>query len=168
MNIVSVNPGIDEQGAGEVGDIEIREVHRDLDRMTIEITSAGYPYKAMSRAACVEGINRAVERLLAARVLIENGAEDAAWVLDDWPDDKIALEVEDEQDEKQMARFRELMPQMMVAIYTYRGVTGPHPVTPAVTARLCACGCGRPVTSPRPEAKYATGACRVRAHRAGL
>jgi hypothetical protein len=39
-------------------------------------------------------------------------------------------------------------------------------VTPAVTDRPCACGCGRPVTSPRPEAKYASGACRVRAHRA--
>jgi hypothetical protein len=38
-------------------------------------------------------------------------------------------------------------------------------VTPPVTGRLCACGCGQPVTSPRPEAKYATGACRVRAHR---
>jgi hypothetical protein len=38
-------------------------------------------------------------------------------------------------------------------------------VTPAVTDRLCACGCGRPVTSARPEARYATGACRVRAHR---
>jgi hypothetical protein len=37
-------------------------------------------------------------------------------------------------------------------------------VTSPVT-RLCACGCGEPVTSPRPEAKYATGACRVRAHR---
>jgi hypothetical protein len=33
--------------------------------------------------------------------------------------------------------------------------------------RPCACGCGQPVTSPRPEARYATGACRVRAHRAG-
>jgi len=32
--------------------------------------------------------------------------------------------------------------------------------------RRCACGCGQPVTSPRPEARYATGACRVRAHRA--
>jgi len=31
--------------------------------------------------------------------------------------------------------------------------------------RLCACGCGQPLTSPRPEARYATGACRVRAHR---
>jgi hypothetical protein len=41
------------------------------------------------------------------------------------------------------------------------------PVTAAVTGRLCACGCGQPVTSPRPEARYATGACRVRAHRAG-
>ena len=39
-------------------------------------------------------------------------------------------------------------------------------VTPAVTERPCACGCGRSVTSPRPEARYATGACRVRAHRA--
>jgi hypothetical protein len=39
-------------------------------------------------------------------------------------------------------------------------------VTLAVTDRSCACGCGRPVTSPRPEARYATGACRVRAHRA--
>ena len=38
--------------------------------------------------------------------------------------------------------------------------------TPAVTKRVCVCGCGRPVSSPRPEAKYATGACRVRAHRA--
>lgn len=37
--------------------------------------------------------------------------------------------------------------------------------TPDVT-RLCACGCGRAVTSPRREARYATGACRVRAHRA--
>lgn len=33
-------------------------------------------------------------------------------------------------------------------------------------SRLCACGCGQPVTSPRPEARYATPACRVRAHRA--
>jgi hypothetical protein len=31
--------------------------------------------------------------------------------------------------------------------------------------RLCACGCRQPVTSPRPEAKYASGACRVRVHR---
>ncbi len=38
--------------------------------------------------------------------------------------------------------------------------------TPPATERLCACGCGWPVTSPRPEAKYATAACRVRAHRA--
>ena len=37
-------------------------------------------------------------------------------------------------------------------------------VTLAVT-RPCACGCAQPVTSPRPEARYATGACRVRAHR---
>jgi hypothetical protein len=37
--------------------------------------------------------------------------------------------------------------------------------TAAVTPRACACGCGEPVTSPRPEARYATGACRVRAHR---
>jgi hypothetical protein len=40
------------------------------------------------------------------------------------------------------------------------------PETSAVTERPCACGCGQPVTSPRPEAKYATGACRVRALRA--
>lgn len=39
------------------------------------------------------------------------------------------------------------------------------PVTASVTERLCACGCGRPVTSPRPEARYAAGACRVRALR---
>jgi hypothetical protein len=48
-------------------------------------------------------------------------------------------------------------------------VTRPRPIpaTPAVTpARPCACGCGQPITSPRPEARYATGACRVRAHRA--
>lgn len=38
-------------------------------------------------------------------------------------------------------------------------------VTPAVT-RLCGCGCGQPVTSARPEARYASPACRVRAHRA--
>ena len=37
--------------------------------------------------------------------------------------------------------------------------------TAAVTPRACACGCGQPITSPRPEAKYATGACRVRAYR---
>jgi hypothetical protein len=42
---------------------------------------------------------------------------------------------------------------------------GPQSVTPPVTQRPCVCGCGQPVTSPRPEAKYATGACRVRAHR---
>jgi hypothetical protein len=36
----------------------------------------------------------------------------------------------------------------------------------AGVSKLCACGCGRLVTSARPEAKYATGACRVRAHRA--
>lgn len=36
----------------------------------------------------------------------------------------------------------------------------------APAVRACACGCGQPVTSPRPEARYATGACRVRAHRA--
>lgn len=40
-----------------------------------------------------------------------------------------------------------------------------YEVTPDVTARSCACGCGQPVISPRPEARYATGACRVRAHR---
>jgi hypothetical protein len=40
-----------------------------------------------------------------------------------------------------------------------------NPVTPPVSDRLCACGCGQPVTSPRPEARYATPACRVRAHR---
>ena len=39
--------------------------------------------------------------------------------------------------------------------------------TPPATERLCACGCGWPVTSSRPEAKYATAACRERAHRAG-
>jgi hypothetical protein len=39
------------------------------------------------------------------------------------------------------------------------------PVTEPGTTRPCACGCGQPVTSPRPEAKYATGACRVRVHR---
>jgi hypothetical protein len=42
-------------------------------------------------------------------------------------------------------------------------------VTAGVTPRsgkLCACGCGQLVTSPRPEAKFATPACRVRAHRA--
>ena len=38
--------------------------------------------------------------------------------------------------------------------------------TAAGTPRECACSCGQPVTSPRPEAIYATGACRVRAHRA--
>jgi hypothetical protein len=43
---------------------------------------------------------------------------------------------------------------------------GEDDVTPSVTVRACACGCGQPVTSPRPEARYATGACRVRAHRA--
>lgn len=37
---------------------------------------------------------------------------------------------------------------------------------PLATARYCACGCGRPVPSPRSEARFATGACRVRAHRA--
>jgi hypothetical protein len=37
-----------------------------------------------------------------------------------------------------------------------------------VTGRSCACGCGQPVTSLRPEARYATGACRVRAHRANV
>lgn len=37
---------------------------------------------------------------------------------------------------------------------------------PPGAPRLCACSCGQPVTSPRPEAKYATPACRVRAHRA--
>jgi hypothetical protein len=38
-------------------------------------------------------------------------------------------------------------------------------VTPAVAPlRLCACGCGQPVSSPRPEARYATPACRVLAH----
>jgi hypothetical protein len=31
--------------------------------------------------------------------------------------------------------------------------------------RVCACGCGEMVESSRPEAKYATSACRVRAHR---
>jgi len=44
-------------------------------------------------------------------------------------------------------------------------------VTSVVTERAlrpCACGCGQPVTSARPEARYATGACRVRAHRARL
>jgi hypothetical protein len=35
-----------------------------------------------------------------------------------------------------------------------------------ITPRLCACGCGELLTSPRPEALYATGACRVRALRA--
>ena len=39
---------------------------------------------------------------------------------------------------------------------------------PDLALRLCACGCGRPVTSWRPDARYATGACRVRAHRAGV
>jgi hypothetical protein len=39
-------------------------------------------------------------------------------------------------------------------------------VTPAVTGRLCACGCGRPVAGHRADAKYASAACRVRAHRA--
>lgn len=43
-------------------------------------------------------------------------------------------------------------------------ISGDAAVTSAAT-RPCACGCGRPVLSPRPEAKYATGACRVRAHR---
>ncbi len=38
-------------------------------------------------------------------------------------------------------------------------------VTPDVT-RPCACGCGQSVTSARPEARYASTACRVRAHRA--
>ena len=33
------------------------------------------------------------------------------------------------------------------------------------SGRLCACGCGQPVTGRRPDAKYATGACRVRASR---
>ncbi len=38
-------------------------------------------------------------------------------------------------------------------------------VTAGVT-RSCECGCGAPVTSARPEARYASPACRVRAHRA--
>lgn len=39
-------------------------------------------------------------------------------------------------------------------------------VTDTVTGRVCACGCGLPLErDARPEAKYATGACRVRAHR---
>jgi hypothetical protein len=37
---------------------------------------------------------------------------------------------------------------------------------PFTPERPCACGCGQPVSSPRPEARYATAACRVRAHRA--
>lgn len=40
-----------------------------------------------------------------------------------------------------------------------------EPVTVAVTTRVCDCGCGLPIPSSRPEARYATGACRVRAHR---
>ena len=60
------------------------------------------------------------------------------------------------------------------------GLTGDAPVTwrwkivpgtvilghPPVPARLCACGCGWPVTGHRPDAKYATPACRTRTHRA--
>jgi len=38
------------------------------------------------------------------------------------------------------------------------------PVTADVT-RACACGCGQRVLSSRPEARYASNACRVRAHR---
>ena len=34
-----------------------------------------------------------------------------------------------------------------------------------VPVRLCACGCGRPVTG-RADSKYATAACRTRHHRA--
>lgn len=34
--------------------------------------------------------------------------------------------------------------------------------------RLCACGCGEPITSSRPEARFASATCRVRAHRAGV
>ena len=33
-------------------------------------------------------------------------------------------------------------------------------------ARPCACGCGRILTSPRRNARYATAACRVKACRA--
>ncbi len=59
---------------------------------------------------------------------------------------------------------------MAVAVYPYLELVwelaqqhaGTGTVTPAATGRFCACGCEQPVTSPRPEAKYATGACRVR------
>ena len=53
----------------------------------------------------------------------------------------------------------------------YRRVKAQHggqpvtPTPPAVTAKLCACGCGKPVSGARSDAQYATGACRVRAHR---
>lgn len=38
-------------------------------------------------------------------------------------------------------------------------------VTPAVTGRACACGCGSPVISTHPQARYAGPACRKRANR---
>lgn len=38
-------------------------------------------------------------------------------------------------------------------------------VTPAVTGRQCACGCGQPVISTHPAARYAGPACRKRANR---
>jgi hypothetical protein len=61
-------------------------------------------------------------------------------------------------------RKADLVPLLNQAVDLLRRLNH-APVTPAVTGRLCACGCGQPITSARPEAKYASGACRVRAHR---
>lgn len=62
-------------------------------------------------------------------------------------------------------RMVELLQEQIVIRQRMIAALG-HDVTPAVTARLCACGCGNKIPSLRPEARYFNGACRVRAHRA--
>jgi hypothetical protein len=64
------------------------------------------------------------------------------------------------------ARLAEVLGASIRYVDTFHGDKTHDAVTAPVTERLCACGCGQQVTSQRPEAKYATGACRVRAHRA--
>ena len=53
----------------------------------------------------------------------------------------------------------------VAALDSIRDFSSVTDVTIPLQPRLCACGCGRPVSGHRSDAKYATGACRVRAHR---
>lgn len=65
---------------------------------------------------------------------------------------------------------RRRTPDVTDAVTDVTAVTRPvtdvtDAVTPVSTGRVCACGCGAPVISTHPAARYASPACRVRTNR---